>query len=192
MASTQLESELHASYWEDGLLDLFCGVALLMIGTAWWFELHVFGPISLPLLVPLWQPFRKRWIEPRAGYVEFSPSRRHRWRTSLHVVLLCGLGTFVLAVLMYVLVQKNQNVVPADFVAGLPALLLGLGGFFVVLLTSQIRFLAYTFVLICAGITTIAIDAGPAAPLIVSGMIVLAAGVLLLTRFFRESKGLAQ
>jgi hypothetical protein len=93
---------------------------------------------------------------------------------------------------MYVLVQKNQNVVPADFVAGLPALLLGLGGFFVVLLTSQIRFLAYTFVLICAGITTIAIDAGPAAPLIVSGMIVLAAGVLLLTRFFRESKGLAQ
>ena len=191
MENSLLESQLHASYWEDGLLDVFCGLALLMIGVAWWFEQHVLGPVSIPLLVPLWLPIRKRWIEPRAGYVEFGSSRRHRTRTSMILIVLLGVGTFVLFVAAFYFVQKTGDFVLSEMVAGLPAMLVGIGAAISVTMTSQCRFLAYACLLILAGMVTVAFDRGPAPPLVVSGMVVLATGVMLLARFFHHSEGSA-
>src|SRR5210317_1625377 len=89
----RIENRVYRAYWNDGLLDVFAAVGVLLIGFAWTFDFVVGGAITPALLVPLWGPFRQRFIEARLGLVEFSDERERTNRGRLRLVFLLAGGT---------------------------------------------------------------------------------------------------
>jgi len=192
----RLEAELFKTYWDDGLLDLFFGLGLLVIGIGWWFDQPVLAAVA-PALLWIWvMPLRKAVVEPRAGYVEFSQARETRVRRNLWLTILLGLGTFVLGIGVFVYVQSQgpsggmdagqikilQKIIPA-----LPAALLAVGAFIGARHTGAQRFIVYTMVLLVAAGLTIVYDLGPAVPMLIGGTVITLSGMVLLIRFLRAS-----
>ena len=75
-AQTRLEDNLFRSYWDDGILDLVCGIALIFVCVTWFFGAAYLIGGSLVPLVYLWFALRRWIVEPRAGFVEFSRRRK--------------------------------------------------------------------------------------------------------------------
>jgi len=183
-----METALYRSFWDDGLLDLLVGVALLAIGTAWSCDLVALGAVAPAMLVPLWAPLRAKLIEPRAGYVEFSLRRRERTARGLRSVLLLGTAVLALGIGGYVIARNGLSHPDAGrLVAGLPGALLALGGAIVAGLTGARRFLLHGLVLLCASIGAVSLAAGPAWPMLIGGATVALTGGILLARFLAGS-----
>ena len=183
-----LEAALYRSYWDDGLLDVLCGLGLLGIGIGWAMHQVVFAAVVPPLLVPVWAPLRRRVIEPRAGYVEFSRTRQNQTARGLWLTFALGVGTFAFGVAAYFLF-RGQGPEPnlARLIAGLPAALLAPGAALVAFLTDTRRFHLYGLVLLVAAATTVVLSRGPATPLLAGGLVMVTWGAISLTRFLGAS-----
>jgi len=187
--ATFTESELFSVYWDDGLLDLLCGLALLATGCGWLIGLGAFAVIQAPLWTVLWTPLRQRVIEPRAGYVEFSRAQRQRTGHELGLTLGLGIAVFVLAALIGVGVRSGQLRLDfPDLVAGLPAALIAVAAVLAALLTGARRFYAYAVVLLVCAAVTSAAGWSPAVPITVAGIIVSVSGAVLFMHFIRSSR----
>jgi len=187
--ATLTESELFSVYWDDGLLDLFCGLALLTTGCGWLIGLGPFAAIQAPQWMVLWTPLRQSLIEPRAGYVEFSRAHRQRTGHGLGRALGLGIAVFVLVALIGVSIRSGELRLDfPDLVAGLPAALIAVAAVLAALLTGARRFYAYAVVLmVCAAVTSAAAWS-PAVPIIVAGIFVSVSGAILVIRFIRSSR----
>jgi len=187
--TTLTESGLFSVYWDDGLLDLVCGLALLAMGCGWLIGLGAFAVIQAPLWTVLWAPLRQRVIEPRAGYVEFSRAQRQRTGHGLRLALGLGIAVFVLAALIGVGVRSGQlRLDSPDLVAGLPAALIAVAAVLAALLTGARRFYAYAVVLMAGAAATSAAGWSPALPITVAGIVVSVSGAILVVRFIRSSR----
>jgi len=187
--ATFTESELFSVYWDDGLLDLLCGLALLATGCGWLIGLGAFAVIQAPLWTVLWTPLRQRLIEPRAGYVEFSRAQRQRTGHELGLTLGLGIAVFVLAALIGVGVRSGQLRLDfPDLVAGLPAALIAVAAVLAALLTGARRFYAYAVVLLACAAMTSAAGWSPAVPITVAGILVSVSGAVLFMHFIRSSR----
>ncbi len=193
MSDTQsrVEARLYGSYWDDGLLDLFCGIGLLAIGIGWWLDLVVMAAIAPPILIPLWAPLRRRIVEPRAGYVEFSQARQSQTRTGLKMTFILLVGTFLLGLGLFLYLQRAESPEPlpglAHYIAGLPAVLLAVGALIGGQITAARRFRTYALLLFLFGVTTIVMGWGPAMPMLVGGISVTLSGSVLVVHFLRAS-----
>ena len=58
-----IENRVYRAYWNDGLLDMFGAIGILAIGVSWTFDFVVGGALAPALLVPLWGPFRQKFVE---------------------------------------------------------------------------------------------------------------------------------
>ncbi len=183
------EPDLFRSYWDDGLLDLLSGLAVLGIGVGWAAGLGPLAALQPPLWVLLWTPLRRRIVEPRAGYVRFARSRRRRSARELGLTLVLGLTVLSLAVLAAAIVRSG-GVTPllGSLDAGIPALLVALPAGLAGLLTGARRFYAYALVLVAAAGAAALFPLGPALPLAAAGLVVAGTGAALLTRFLRASR----
>jgi hypothetical protein len=189
-APLHIESRLFKSFWDDGLLDILCGISLLGIGIGWGLHYVVVSTVAPPLLVPLWGPLRRRLVEPRAGYVEFSQARQEKTRTGLLVTFALLVATFLLGIGTFLYLQTAGDEGTggiARFIQGLPAILLGVGGLIAVQLTGARRFVVYALLMVCFGAATIALQLGPAMPMLAGGMAVTISGGVLMGRFLRAS-----
>jgi len=183
------DRELFRSYWDDGLVDLLFGVALLVTGLGWSSSLGALAVIQAPLWVVMWAPLRRRLVEPHAGFVEFSLGRRsHNSRALLRTLslgvialVLCGLAAIVLP-------GTVDGLLARRLVQGLPALLVALAAIQAGLLIRAQRFAAYAVGLALGAAVTVVLSRGPAAPLVAGGLGVTAAGATLLARFLRSSR----
>ncbi len=188
---SKTEARLYSSYWGDGLLDLLVGVALLTIGVGWWQDQPVLAAVAPALMVPLWAPLRRRIVEPRAGYVEFSQARQSQTRTGLKVTFALLVGTFLLGVGLFLYLQRAEGPEPVSglghYIAGLPAMLLAIGALIGAQITAAHRFRAYAVLLFLCGATTIAMGWGPAMPMLVGGIGVFLSGLVLMVRFLHTS-----
>ena len=146
-----IENRVYRVYWNDGLLDVFAAVGVLLIGIAWTFDFVVGGAITPALLIPLWGPFRQRFIEPRLGMVEFTEKRERTNRSRLLLVILLGIGAFALVVSLYLLRNRLALEPSVSFIAGLPALLLAIPAALTAMLVSTGRFLVYAALLVISG-----------------------------------------
>lgn len=189
ISSASLEKGLFRAYWDDGLLDILFGVALLLTGIGWETRLGVFAVLQAPLWIILWTPLRRAIVEPRAGYVRHSLARQQRNTLQLAATATLGIGILA-AILLLTYLAPWQGAVPAagNLVAGLPAVLVAAGTVLGGILTGARRLLAYAVVLLAAAAATVYFDRGPALPLTVAGAVVLLSGLCLLTRFVRASR----
>lgn len=182
-----VEAALFHSYWDDGVLDILGGVGLLGVGVAWSFGQPAVGAVVPAALVPLWIPLRRKIVEPRAGFVEFSRSRKRRVARGLNGTLILGVVALAGALAAYFSAPTGQGSAMDSLVAGLPAALLALLAMLTGLLTGAQRFALYGIALAFAAVATILMDGGPAVPMLAVGALVLCAGVALLVRFLADS-----
>ena len=90
------EARLFASFWDDGTLDLLTGGAVVLIGLGYVFDAPLVEVVVLPLALTVWAIVRKRVVEPRTGYVEFTRERRARTGRGLLAALALGAGLLAL------------------------------------------------------------------------------------------------
>ncbi len=179
----QLERQVFRSYWDDGLLDVVAAVGVFLIGIFWLRDLPVGAAIVPPLLIPFWPALRQKLIEPRLGHVEFTEERERSNTRNLKLVAWLGIGTLVLALELYFFRDSLPALLEGGWIAGLPAMLLGLLAAITGLLIGGARFVGYAVILIIAGLAGAALGWEPGLILAVAGAVLLAFGGVRLVRF---------
>jgi hypothetical protein len=182
-----LERKVFQSYWDDGLLDLFAAIGIFLIGVSWLRDFPV-GAVFVPaLLVPFWNPVRRKVIEPRLGLVEFTEARERRNQRLLKLVMYIGIAVLILAIELY-FVRDSLPVEPTvALIAGLPAFLLALLAIITAALIGSARFVAYALILVTTGVGGALLDWGPGKILAVVGGIMFVIAGCLLIQFIRAN-----
>jgi hypothetical protein len=184
-----LEGSAYASRWEDGLLELFAGTALLLVGVAWLTPMAGLGGVAPVLLIPFWPLARRAVTEPRAGYVEFRADRKAKERKAHMNLVLLGVVAFVLGVAAYLVVSRD--VVGRDglimmLVPALPGLLLALGAIVTGWMLGLSRWFLYAASLALLALMGVYFDAHPGVYMAAGGALVAASGLTMLVRFVRS------
>lgn len=183
-----LEKRVYTSTWDDGLIDLFAGLGLTLVGIAWLFDLVALGPIAPAVIISCWPAARRRIREPRAGYVRIGESRRRQEKSNVWFLMALATATFLLGLFGYVYLVRAG--VPTAgivrlLVPGLPAALLGIGTLIVGRMLGLVRFYAYGLALFSGAAVVAGLRFDPGAALIVGGAAMLLTGAALLKRFLR-------
>jgi len=180
-----VESTLFRSYWDDGLLDVFAGIAVIGIAALWAVDLVVLGSIVPVVLIPFWSPLRRRVVEPRVGYVEFSESRtagNRRWLASSAAL---GVVVLALVVSLYATVRNEPGEWLRVAAPGIPAVLLGVLAMLVSVGLGLPRFLVYSTVF-CLGAFGVAVTASePELAMFAGGVAIALNGARMMMRLLR-------
>jgi len=186
-SKSRVERRVVRSFWDDGLIDILSGMGVLLIGISWQFDLVPLGAVAPMILVPFWKPLRKRITEPRLGYVEFSDAQESRQRSFLTWSIVAGCVTFTMGVGVYFIARSGGGRLPlGDWVAALPACLIGGMAAVTSLLILVPRFISYGIVLVLSGICVVLLDQRPGVALIAGGVVVTLAGLSRLVSFLRS------
>ena len=164
---TTLERTTYADSFRDGIIDLFFGLSVLWIGSAWiWLPdfAALAGIIPAALVVPVVE-IRKRVVEPRTGFVRWSETRRRTERTRAAQMLALGVLGFGAAVAVPILAPPEGE----NLAAAIPAALLGLVALALGLASGVWRALAYGVALVGAGIASAVVGADPGADMLAAG-----------------------
>lgn len=188
-----LESGLFASFWDDGLLDLLFGCAVLTAGLGW-IGLGAIAVLHVPIWITLWPPLRRAFVEPHGGYVRFSQARQKQ--TTHHLALTLALGLGSLALVGLVLFSTSLTSPPPanagqSWIAGLPALLVAIGASLAGALTQARRFFAYALLLVLCGLAILLTHREPELALVAGGLGILVGGALQFRQFRRDSQAFA-
>ena len=180
------------SFWDDGLLDLLAGLALLLAGLGWQTGLGALAVLQAPLWIALWIPLRRALVEPRAGYVAFSLARRKTNTLGLTAVFLLGVACLAVVLAHLVWLQALPDAPGgAEPVAALPALIVAAGAIAAALLTGAKRFYLYGVLLVALSLITAARAGNPGWPLAGGGGTMVVCGAWLLGLFLRNSRAFA-
>ena len=182
-----VERHVYRVYWRDGLLDVFASVAVLAIGFLWMAERFALAAIVPAVLVGLWTPARRQFIEPRLGTVEFDEGRERRNARRLNVVLLIGAGFLILSFELWIRRGGPIGDVLYSLAPGLPAFLLAIAAVLASFLVNSPRFLTYAAILVAFGTTGSVYDWQPGVTLVASGASMLVMAIGLLAGFLRRN-----
>ncbi len=185
VATTNLHSRVLKSSWSDGLLDVFAGVGVLLIGVSWQLDLAPLGSIAPALLIPVWQPLRAKLIEPRRGYMELGERAGLRLSRALWLMIIMGTGTLALGVAVYFYAAGGVPLAGVTLIAGLPSALIGVAALVAGAVFGLTRFPFYAGVFLVCGALTILLGLEPGVGMIVGGAVAAASGLVVLTRFLR-------
>ena len=136
---------------EDGLIDLFCALGLLIIGAGWWQDQVTLSTIAPPLLIPFWMVARKRISEPRLGHVELREDTQMKLSKNLLWAALLGsaaMGTFVYFAFT---VDDAPSITVQELIPALPTLIISVMAFIGWLLLRANRYILYAMGLLAAG-----------------------------------------
>jgi len=185
----RMEKQAYHTLWEDGLIDIFIGLGLFLIGAFWLTQDSGYGAFVAPILVPFWIGARKRISEPRRGVVEFSAERMTKENRKLTGLMLFGVATLVMGIVWYV-IGRPGGALPANWashvVAGLPAMLLAIPALIVALAYGLSRFHIYAAVLMGSAVAVVLLDLRPGWGFIPAGIVGLVVGGVILGRFVRK------
>ena len=179
----EFEKNAFRAFWSDGLLDLMLGLAILMIGISWWQDIAVIGAIFPPVCVSMWYLLRARLIEPRMGYVEFSGDRELKVRSFRYGLFAFFAGTMAFGVVVFVLWKGEVLPSQAEWIAGLPLVLIATPVAFFALFTQCRRYAVYALFLFLAGVEVIYQGWEPHVGLIASGIFITVVGLVVLAKF---------
>jgi hypothetical protein len=178
-----LEQRAYGLTYSDGVIDIFVGLSMAWIGAVWLVLPGILsGAVALvavsisPVLVR-----RKRFVQARAGYVQFSEPRR-RWERRITMTAAFLFAAFMLIARPLGSLQPEDidwAVGPDSLIAWLLALIAVVLSFFV----EGKRFLVYAATLTATGAIAVMADTAFGWPLLISGVVILAVGIALMKRF---------
>jgi hypothetical protein len=98
----EIEKKTYMSYHQDGLLDIFIGIYVLLFGIgislmtltefSTWFIIPAIFPA---IMIPLWISAKKRITMPRIGYVNFGVRGVNKMMAIFLGLMVAGLGVFM-------------------------------------------------------------------------------------------------
>jgi hypothetical protein len=98
----EIEKKTYMSYHQDGLIDIFVGVYVLLFGLgillrtvtdfSTWFVIPAIFPA---IMVPIWISVKKRITMPRIGYVNFGVRGTNKLMAIILGLMVVGLGVFM-------------------------------------------------------------------------------------------------
>lgn len=98
----EIEKKTYMSYHQDGLIDIFVGVYILLFGSgillksvtdfSTWFVIPAIFPA---IMVPIWISVKKQITMPRIGYVKFRSGGANKLTVIFVGLLVSGLGVFM-------------------------------------------------------------------------------------------------
>ena len=98
-----VEKRTYVSYHQDGLIDIFVGVYILLFGAgiflrtvtdfSTWFIIPAIFPA---VMVPIWISFKRRITIPRIGYVKFGFRSGNKLMAVFLGLSVAGLGVFMI------------------------------------------------------------------------------------------------
>lgn len=177
------EKGLYRASFDDGLLDLFCGAVLTLMGVAWIFDIVALGPLAPAILIPFWPLARRRITEPRTGFVRPHPERTAREKRKHLGFFALGCGFLIAGIVVYFATRGGDHRSWAHLVRGLPGLLLAVGTAIAGLAFGLTRFLAYAVLLVAGGAVAIHQTLDPGWSIVGGGVAITLAGAFLLSRF---------
>jgi MFS family permease len=182
-----LERHIFRRYWDDGQLDLFAAAGVFLIGLFWLRSLPAGAAIVPALMVPLWQPLRRRLVEPRMGRVEFTNTRDQQNRRALKFVMYGGIAVLILGIEVYFF-RDSLPVSPSlNLIAGLPAFILAVLAVAASVLVGSARFLLHAAVLVVAGASGALLGWRPGTILAFAGTAMLVIAGIVIARFMKSS-----
>lgn len=185
----QIEKQAYHTIWEDGLIDIFAGLSLFLIGVLWLTQDSGYGAVVAPILVPFWTVARNRISKPRRGVVNLSAERMAKENKKLAGLMLFGVATLIIGVVWYVM-GRSGGASPANWashiVAGLPATLLAIPAIIVAFAYGLNRILIYAAALLVSAVAVVLLDLRPGWGLIPGGIVGLVVGGTILSHFVRK------
>jgi hypothetical protein len=99
----EIEKKTYMSYHQDGLLDIFVGIYVLLFGIgislmtmtdfSTWFIIPAIFPA---IMIPIWISAKKRITMPRIGYVNFGVRGAGKLMALVLGLMVAGLGVFTM------------------------------------------------------------------------------------------------
>lgn len=185
-----VEKSIFRSRWEDGLIELFFGIGLVLMGILWLKGLIVFVALVPVMLIPFWAPIRKRVTEPRAGYVRFSEERKARTQLGLNMAGIIGFGLLTLFGAVFVVLRSQSGVdhgLMEILVPGLPSFIVATALLVAWLGFGMPRFATHAAVLVAAGVLGVVSALDPGWQFLGSGLVIAGMGSVLFARFLRDN-----
>jgi len=192
----EIEKKTYMSYNQDGLLDIFVGVYILLFGIgillltmtdfSTWF---VIPAIFTAIMIPVWISAKKRITMPRIGYVKFGTRGANKMMAIFLGLMVAGLGVFMVFGLGASM-GEGWALTLRDFFISNSMILIGIGAVTISSLFAYTmglkRLYGYgllTFVLFFTGYFV-------AIPfeyfLVTIGLVIVISGFVLLMRFIRK------
>jgi len=190
----EIEKKTYMSYNQDGLLDIFVGVYILLFGIgillltmtdfSTWFVIPAIFPA---IMIPIWISAKKRITMPRIGYVKFRSGGANRLMAIFIGLMVAGLGTFAIftfsasedwALTLMDLIVSNSMIiigVGAAIISSLFAYTMGLKRLYGYGLLTFVLFITGYFVAIPFEYFLVTI-----------GFVIVISGFVLLMRFIRK------
>ena len=194
MSLKEVEKRTYMSYHQDGLLDIFVGVNVLLFALgillmtvtdfSTWFVIPAIFPA---IMIPIWISAKKRITMPRIGYVKFGSRGANKLMAVLVGLMVFGLGTFMVfsfsssqgwALSLRNLIISNGMIiigVAAASISSLFAYTMGLKRLYAYGLLTLVLFFTGHFIIIPLEYFLVTI-----------GLAVLITGFVLLMRFIRK------
>ncbi len=180
----EFEQRAYKATHSDGIIDVFAGVSMVVIGVAWLMIPSVLSGVTagVALAISPMLAWRRRFIEARTGYVMFTESRR-LWERRIYTTAAVLFGGFMLLARPLGSLQPegiDWMMDPDSLVVWLVAAVLLLLG----VLTNLTRLIVYSLVLAAAGAVPFMIATEAFGwPLVISGAVIVAVGSALMRRF---------
>lgn len=182
----RLELRTNRAYWSDGLLDLFSGLSVTIIGISWITHFAAFGGVVPALLIPLWGPVRRRFTEPRLGLVELAQARQNRNRAFMRLMVFAGVVSLLLGVGAFLALSRGLT--PSVLVVkAIPGLVVGLAGIAAAEALQLPRFLIYGGLTVATALVVAVIpELNPGWAFVSGGVAALIGGTRLAIRLARR------
>lgn len=183
-----LERKAYLSYHQDGLADIFIGLAIVTFGIMflpWFIETYWFAFSGLFIVWVITFAGIKRAITvPRIGYVEFKAQRRTR--LMLLIVLLTAINVVLFLIPALGLLTPELRQFLTTYGYALVALVVG--GLFILFgyVTEIQRLMGYGIIAIVVFLIAQFFPMHLSIPVIVVGLVMTVSGFVLLFRFLRK------
>ncbi len=182
----ELERKAYTSYYNDGLLEIFLGATVVLMGIAIFFDVaYLFGVIPV-LALTSWAGAKRALTVPRIGLVRFGAERRLRIEREKLFFTIYFTITVVAGIVLFVIVSRSMDAA-RRVLGGYPLAPIGvLGALSLVFLGywKQIRRLhLYALLTLAAVFGAPHLGVEPPYYMMGLGIVILVIGVVLLFRF---------
>ena len=192
----EIEKKTYMSYHQDGLLDIFIGIYVLLFGTgislmtliefSTWFIIPAIFPA---IMIPIWISAKKRITMPRIGYVNFGIRGVNKMMAIFIGLMAAGLGVFMVFGLGASM-GEGWALTLRDFFISNSMLIIGIGAAVVSSLFAYTmglkRLYGYGLLIFVLFFTGYFIAIPFEYFLVIIGLVIIISGFALLTRFIRK------
>lgn len=192
----EIEKKTYMSYHQDGLLDIFVGIYVLLFGVgislmtmtdfSSWFIIPAIFPA---IMIPIWISVKKRITMPRIGYVKFGVRGANKMMALFLGLMVAGLGVFMVFGLG-AFMGEGWALTLRDFFISNSMLIIGIGSVAVSSLFAYTmglkRLYGYGLLIFVLFFTGHFIAIPFEYLLLAIGFVIIVGGLVLLMRFIRK------